>query len=153
MINSAICSWHLLSNERYNMGSNNRAHEIWEFWLIFHAFYAHNNSNFKHIWCLVHAQFMHVHGHEHAWTGHKQRLQSWISCAWALFSCTWSHVLTSGTYSIVKGSKAWTFTIHGHELTKEFMLLAWFLHENGMFCAATNKFRNNHELFFDKTYM
>ena len=22
MINSAICSWHLLSNERYNMGSN-----------------------------------------------------------------------------------------------------------------------------------
>ena len=24
MINSAICSWHLLSNERYNMGSNNR---------------------------------------------------------------------------------------------------------------------------------
>ena len=25
MINSAICSWHLLSNERYNMGSNNLA--------------------------------------------------------------------------------------------------------------------------------
>ena len=33
-----------------------------KFWPIFHAFYAHNHSNFKLSSCLVHAQFIHVHG-------------------------------------------------------------------------------------------
>ena len=87
--------------------------------------------------CTVHALFMPSSCMFIAWTGYEPRLESYISCAWILFSCAWSHAITSWTCAIIKGSNAWTITVHGHELTKEFMFMAWILHEHGMICIVT----------------
>ena len=79
MINRAICSWHLLSNERYYMGPNNRVVEALTS-MVDHAWLESKQwlSNRVRLWC----QFMNLwetmvnHGsvvepivdHDHSWT-------------------------------------------------------------------------------------